>query len=331
MAASILGLVATSQALQPADLGFWSSVLTTWSHLSDGVQGVIVGGVLSFIATVVVTTVATIVANRHARNLQEKQLRFESQERRTEREHSLRCDVYLVAAEAITDGVSALAQSCNLEFADEEIRKAGHKLGVAISRVQTVAGPETLQEISRFSRAFTNASARLQLARANLKAKQPLIEGNSKMLEATTAESSRLLEMMKAWNRDGTGGEQRWQAIQQQSDYAHSRIESLFAEGDRLRIDMTREQLEILKSYPEVMTPLQPHFRSSLLAIRKELGLEDASQVLDQELERADAEGQALLTALISKLESMIEDDERELAETLKQQEVTKATPNEGS
>jgi hypothetical protein len=119
-----------------------------------------------------VTTVVTILANRHARRLQQDQFKFDSEQRSAERRQQLRSDVYLPAAEAIVGMAALVGRVVDLKANEEELNRESRAFGVAIARVQAIATPETMRRVSDLQRTAMTEFMAFRCARMPLVARQ---------------------------------------------------------------------------------------------------------------------------------------------------------------
>jgi hypothetical protein len=119
-------------------------------------------------------------------------------------------------------------------------------------------------------------------------------------------EVNRYLEMMKAFNLDGSRDVEKWNAIQRQVDFAQKNVELYSKESEALERLQISEQMELARSLPGRIMPSMRLASAALVSIRAELKLEDASQTLKEELEKNLASMQAALDATLAAIEAQI-------------------------
>jgi hypothetical protein len=78
----------------------------------------------------------------------EKQLCHERELRKKEREMSLRKDIYLAAAEAISIGITTIGQFANMEIPHEKLTGAYVEKSPSIAKVHIIAGEETVKALA---------------------------------------------------------------------------------------------------------------------------------------------------------------------------------------
>jgi hypothetical protein len=273
------------------------------SLLPDAAWGVVLGAVA--------TLVATLVSNRHARKQLREQLAHSAQQAERTRLMQLRRDVYLPAAEAITDMFQVIPKLTNLETDEAAIDVS--RFAGTITKLQMIAGSDAVRSVSMLSTeigatvlSLVNRMVPLRLLRADSTLSNTWYERYSQ-------ETKEYLEMMKQFNLAGKTDQAEWDRIQRGYDVAEQQAEVHRAKRDSLVADQLRLHGKYVKDCFSEFRRLYALAVPALTAIRTELGLPDAdasalSDVLEYQNRRMGEE----LDKIISSVSTMADRIESE-------------------
>jgi len=283
----------------------WHEFVTTWPSMDDSLRTLIValgGGALGFSLSLI----STWLANRHSRQLQRDQFTFDSRERQAERHQQLRREVYLPAAEASLAIMSVFGKTADMNVPDSELTKHLEPFNLAVARVQLVAKPETVRLVSEAHRAVMVEYFRCMKSRTSLRFRQIDIDIASNMQKQHAADVSRWVEMMRQYNIEGSRDVERWEAIQRQAKFSEEQRDEASKEWNKLTKVHLREILSIVREAPPRIVPVLKRLNPALVAMRTELEMEPAQEVLEQELEKNSEEMIRQLQAFADSLEQTL-------------------------
>jgi hypothetical protein len=270
------------------------------ARIPESIGGVITGSVL--------TLIGVWMTNRHNLRQQRQEFEFERGERQRERQVSLRRDVYLPAADAITSMVSAMAKMLGGETSSaEQITAGAQAFGAALTRIQMVATPGTVRCVAEYQRAFLRAISVLQKLNHPMMLRKADIEIAHNTRQGYHDERMKCIELMKEYNLAGMRDPQRFQRIEQQAAYAGQRWAEAHSEWLLLMHAQETARLEMVREFGGQMTELAKLQAPVLAAIRGELEASDASALIAEETQKTTTVGLQSMADMIPFLESGIE------------------------
>jgi hypothetical protein len=247
------------------------AVVAEWSRafrslLPDAAWGVLLGAVA--------TLVATLVSNRHARRQLREQLAHDARQAERARLMQLRRDVYLPAAEAITDMFQVIAKLSNPDTDEAAIDVS--RFGGTIAKLQMVAGSDAVRLVSMLS---TEIGATV-LSLTNRRVPLRLLRADSAIAntwyERYVRETEEYLEMMKQFNLAGNTDQHQWNRIKRNLDFSQQHAEEQRIKRDSLVAQQLRLHGEYVKDSFSEFKRLYALVAPALTAIRAELGMPDA-------------------------------------------------------
>lgn len=199
------------------------------------------------------------LTNRNTRHLQCSSLQHDACQRDREREMELRREVFIPAAEAISNGLNLIGRLADLSFSDQEISNESRKNAVALARIEIISTNATIQATSALSQIFGTALLELTLKRALLIDRKNNIEH----LEETHKHYGDLLEQLIL---KGNHDEQTLIAFS-------NNITILFEQKIQLISDQKTQQLDFIKLCLEHVIEVSKLIPPALFAVRDELEL----------------------------------------------------------
>lgn len=241
--------------------------------------------VWSAIIASIMTQFGVLLVNRNSRHQQRDALRNDALQRDREREMSLRREVYLPAAEAITNRFNILSRFTYLDISMQDILTELTKDTAAIAKIEVVGTNATVQAIYTFSQEFGAAILELELKRVSIDKRKKDIEYLSECLYKT-------------------GKEQENDVDDKHVDLTTELNRGIYKKQDHLLAEQNREILELvescLKHYMEISRLIPP----ALFAVRDELELHIDKvaymKTFDENLKKTDD----LLKASIARMKS---------------------------
>lgn len=227
--------------------------------------GVIVGGFFPLMGV--------LLTNRASEKRLLAQFKHEHDLKSKEREMTLKKEVYLSAAEAVSAGITAIGSFSNFEIRDDEIVKPYAEKSFAISKVHVIGNLEVISALNAFTSELSSIFLILFAERAKIskdKVERDIIFKNieyySKLREGT-------LEMMKQCNLEPVRDLHKWNALQNNYQFEADYISKAVTEHGVLNKKFAQRQLSFMKTcieYSQKMNTLVPEL---LHAVRDELEL----------------------------------------------------------
>lgn len=199
----------------------WAAVLWVWLAIGEIWEwveswpatfvGVIVGSAF--------TLAGLVITNRNnLRNLR-IQLEHNRDEKAKERAFAFRQGIYIGASEAITAGLSVLADAGNLSITEADLMKDFRAKNSLIGKVHMVATEPTAVLLLGFMRELSKSLIAMTLKRTELTTLQRNIDDRKTRIRAANEEIDRLIGMMKHHNIEGTMDERRLKMLQSNIDF----------------------------------------------------------------------------------------------------------------
>lgn len=227
--------------------------------------GVIVGSFFTITGVVL-----TNLSNTKRLNIQ---LGHDRELKKLERELSLRKEIYLAAAEAISAGLVVIGRIGNLNIAYDKLMESFEEKSPSIAKVNVIAADDTIRAFTAFMEELTGAILRISHQRIKLGAIQQRISLIQKQIDKASDERDRMIGLMKEFNLAGSTDKQRWAVIEQNSDFERRRIDELSEEKGKLEFQLFPAQMELAQECQSeigVLTELLPPL---LKCVRTELQL----------------------------------------------------------
>lgn len=255
----------------------------------------------------IVPLITVWIANRHNLKHQRQQFEFESRERQRERQVNLRRDVYLPAADALIGMTTAISSLVSTDVTDAELNSRVQAFGSAMTRIQMVSSPETLKLVAELQRAYLGEMLALQKLRFPMMLRKADIDIAANTQQSHSDERKRCLELMKEYNLAGTRDLQRWQTIQELSDFANEGWTEANREWTRLAYHQEVDRLKMARELSTRMDTLTKMQAPVLAAVRSELESSGAPELILEEAEKTSVAMVAYLNELIPVIEAGLE------------------------
>jgi hypothetical protein len=165
-----------------------------------------------------------VMANRANDRRLREQLKHDREMRNRDRELSLRKDVYLSAAEAVSAGITAIGRFADLEIPNNKLTEAYIDKSPAIAKVHVIANERTAEALTNLLGELNAAYLRLFAKRYPLVAQKNQISLLQQLMNSFSQERDRMLELMKQFNLDGVTDQRRWEVIDGSFKFEQSRI-----------------------------------------------------------------------------------------------------------
>lgn len=251
------------------------------------------------------TVGGVLLTNRESSKRLLAQLKHDSAQRDRERHMSLRRDVYLQAAEAISRTQAILGRLLDLNTPDGDLATESRIDSGVIARIQVVGTDQTVRAVSAFMNEFAVAYAELSFERICLVERKNRIELVKQYREKASQEQDRWLELMKRMNLQGSSDQCLWNVIQGNFEFARKQHEGYSREEQSLWAEQNREHLQSLKSCIEHSSRLAELIPPAVFAVRDELELPLNTDEYMKSFNESMKRGKAALDAFVQKLQQL--------------------------
>ncbi len=246
--------------------------------IPDALWGALAGGLL--------TTLGTVISNRHnAANL-EKQLAHDSIEKSKERTGTLRQEVYLLVAEELANANSVLGSLSDGNLTSFQAATEMKGLFSSVEKLKLVAEPATAILVGELSDSYGAALMRLLAASTPLMDSRIDIDIASKSCEKASEEANRYLSIITDMIDSGQIDVGAHKQLQNRFEFHQKRADKLAAERNALWVTHSERQLNFTKILVGELKPLSGRYVAANTAIRSDLGLPAEPQKLEEQMAR---------------------------------------------
>jgi hypothetical protein len=203
----------------------------------------------------------------------ERKLAAEAEERDRERKMSLRREVYLEAAAALTLANSLIGRITNL---DNDQKALGDELITYLSKimkVHIVGSQQTIQAVADYVKVLGPAFTDLMGLRLPLMIRKAAIDLEGTFVDTALAERKRFTAMMQQLNLDRVTDPAKWEPIRAQSNLAAETYASHAATKDALGREQVKGVFAIVRHSLVLAEKLGRLFPPALLAVRSEMDM----------------------------------------------------------
>jgi hypothetical protein len=201
----------------------------------------------------------------------ERRLAYEADQRDRERRMSLRRDVYLEAAAALTHANGLIGRITNI---DNDQKALGDEFATdlsKISKVHIVGSDQTVQAIMSYVNVLGPSFTELLAERVPLMIRKTAIDLEGTFVDAALAERKRFTAMMQQLNLDGVTDPSKWDPIRRQSEFAAETYASHAATKDELWRQQIEGTFAIVRHSLALVEKLIRLLPPAILAVRSEM------------------------------------------------------------
>jgi hypothetical protein len=213
------------------------------------------------------------LANRSSDERLFKQLDYDREVKEKERELTLKKDVYLSAAEAISLGISVTGNFANFEMHDEAVVKPYSEKSSIIAKVHIIGGLETIKALNNLTNELSSIYFILFAERAKITKDKVDKDILLKNIEYYSRQRDGTLEMMKQFNLDGSKDHEKWKVLQNNYQFESDYVQNSIVQHGVLSKRFSQKQLIFMKQCIEYSQKASALIPPLLLAVRKELDL----------------------------------------------------------
>ena len=202
-----------------------------------------------------------------------RQLSNDRNIRISDRELSLRKEVYLAASEALAAGLICLGKFANLDAPHDKISEEYLSKAPVLAKVQLIATEPTLREISNVLSELSASHILLSGKRVPLAIrKQQLIQLDTQIANFAKDRDS-MLELMKQHNLEGSNDQRRWATIQANFAFAESRVAETLQQKSRPEANLYQDQLKYMEECVNISIEIRRLLAPAVILLRDELML----------------------------------------------------------
>jgi hypothetical protein len=177
----------------------------------------------------------------------ERRLAYEADQRDRERKMSLRREIYLEAAAALTHANGLIGRITNIE---NDQKMLGDEFATDLSKiakVHIVGSDQTVQAIMGYVNVLGPSFMELVAKRAPLMTRKAAIDLEGTFVDAALAERKRFTAMMQQLSLDGVTDESKWGPIRRQSEIATEAYASHAAQKNELWCEQVEGIIAIVR------------------------------------------------------------------------------------
>lgn len=225
------------------------------------------------LASPIFTLITVWRSNANSRRNLRNQLAHDAEQRDLERKMSLRREVYLQAAAALTHTNALVARAANVEYDQNKISDEFAADLATISKVHIVASDDTIDAVMTYMNELGPAFMEMTRRRLPLAIRKQMIDTHAALLNKTNADRERFIAMMQQYNLQGIKDVEKWKAVDAQYQFASSQFETQKRNADQLRIEQLKGQLEIGERVMDLAARNTTLLPDAILAVRNEMGM----------------------------------------------------------
>jgi len=151
------------------------------------------------------------------------QLNHDATERARERQMSIRREVYLKAAEAISKAYTIIMGLPQADLQSSSWKKDVNSISESLMKVHVVGTDDTVNAVTRFSSAFSNALLELTESRLPLEQLKARIDSLSDLSLKSAQERDRYIALMGEYNLKGVTDQRLWETINNSYEFEAKR------------------------------------------------------------------------------------------------------------
>lgn len=243
-----------------------------------------------------------ILANKNSARNQQVQLEADRRNKATDREMTLRKEIYLAAAEAIAVGFATIGRFSDLQREGDALIGQYIEKQPAIAKTYIVGNIETLTAILEVQGALDAAFNRLHVERLpGLKAKLDLAVAR-KQTDLALRRQTETLGLIRIESQNGRPDQSKWDALQAHFKFESDLVTVALQKQVPLEQAVSAAQLRLAESIGEDLVRLNSLLAPVIAAVRRELALpidESSVNELVTRLARKQKEG---LSSLVSQI-----------------------------
>ena len=235
------------------------SVSRALSIMEKLVQDLITDTVVGAIIGSCITLVGIWLANH-----------YQSKARKEDREHTLKSEIFMAAAEQLVATKLMLMKLPNIS--QEEMERASAQ-GVATAKLTVVASNATVQAVTELSAAIAQKLLTLLPEKLPLDNLRTDIQILSNQLDGSFQKQNQMLNEMTAYNLRGDADARLWQTLQNNFEHYSAQIDQHIRDRDEKYTQLNRAMKELFVKCMEASISLSDLEIKAITCIRDELNM----------------------------------------------------------
>lgn len=248
-----------------ASQSIWSTAAKYIEMIPSQFWGVVIGAFFSILGVA--------LTNRASEKRLFAQFEHESKSKSKEREMSLRKEVFLSAAEAVSSGIDVIGRFANFDIPNGEVTQPYLDKLPSISKVHVIAKTETVLAATRFTSRLGGLFIELFAQRHQLMIQMNEVRMLDNQITQFGKERDKCLELMKQFNIEGLTDQRRWDVLRQNFEFEQKRIDGFLNNRAKLATDLQPKHLEFMRQCVSHARELGMMVTPLLAAVREELEL----------------------------------------------------------
>ena len=213
------------------------------------------------------------LTNRASEARLEIQFKHERLVKSTERELTLKKDIYLEAAEAVSAAISSLFNFANLDTSNEKVMESYLQKSPVLAKVHIVGTLQTVDALANLLDEHRKQSFDLWVVRHKLNAQKNAIANLDHFVARFQKEVDITLELIKQFNTSGPGDPQRWDRLQNNVNFEMKRVTDALEKREELVGKLAGEHAAFIATCSRASSAVSKHVVPLVKAIRQELEL----------------------------------------------------------
>lgn len=195
---------------------------------------------------------------------------YQSKARKEDREHTLKSEIFMAAAEQLVATKLMLMKLPNIS--QEEMERASAQ-GVATAKLTVVATNATVQAVTELSAAIAQRLLTLLPEKLPLDNLRTDIQILSNQLDGSFQKQNQMLNEMTAYNLRGDADARLWQTLQNNFDHYSVQIDQHIHDRDEKYTQLNRAMKELFVKCMEASISLSDLEIKAITCIRDELNM----------------------------------------------------------
>jgi hypothetical protein len=254
------------------------------------------------IAASLLTLGGVWLTNRGSYKRLKKQLEHESHQKDRDRNMEIRRQVYLDAAEALTENHLLLMKLSDLGISDTEISNRFAKSAATISKVYAIGSAKTVKTVTELTSAIGSKHLFLAAERLPLIRRKSDMDIQNELITKSSSERDQMLEVMKNINIQGIRDNRMMSVVERNFKYHQEKISEYIAKRNELQEINGKAHIELVVKCFQAYKEVNDYYPPAISAVREEMDLPFEEASYRQTIERSYEVAEKSLTEFIEKV-----------------------------
>lgn len=251
-----------------------------------------------------ITLLGVSLSNRSAHKRLLCQLSIESDERKQEREISLRKDVYLKTAEELAKAQQYIGSLVNADLSNlQNQQKTLEGFFSASSKIHIVGTDETIRSTVNVTKKFTVAMLGIMAKSVPLHSLKTDIDVLSNLIEDYSSKREKYLNEITAFNLSGSRDNVLWSKLQDNFDFVQSEISNYVDERSQKWSEHNKYQKELMVVCTREALELAELVVPAVISIRRELDMPFDEDAYRELMKNQSIEAEGVIKSFLSEVE----------------------------